>query len=354
MSHDGEPREVSPFEAALLRLLHLLLRRDPGRYALLILLEQLNRPPCLMRTAVELIEDTLARGCVAILARGGWRRERFLKNGQAVEGRLWERHATEELTLQFSHHTLKALIWLTADNPRERRQAWPEMPAAELTPADRFLLYLLCDAVHGSELACALRTWDALAGNLLCRLAFPVTFAEVPVPLGVDLAAPWLTGVGAAILEALQQELRQRCLETERQKSETIDWQQMQRLGQEQERTLGNLLAGLQRVGRPDLARFLLAALHQLLPVNPQLHWWVQHLTTLGPRLADRVETGRQALALVRQLATLHQWFQDARLVRFFEDGYPMAQFFMAEWERWEGNTLHERATQLLREIEPL
>ena len=105
---------VSRFEANLLRLLAYFLRREPIERAMPLLKNRCQAPPCLSRGAVELVQDALAKGCVHLLAkRGGWQNERFLRNGQVVEGRLWQRTLPEELGLSFSGQTLDFLIWIT-------------------------------------------------------------------------------------------------------------------------------------------------------------------------------------------------------------------------------------------------
>src|SRR5688572_878239 len=95
-------RHVTPFEARLLRLLHATLGHAPASQALALIVQDTPRPPCLSRGAVELVQDALRKGMTARLARGGWRRERFLQGEAPIEGRLWRRHAPQRLALRFS------------------------------------------------------------------------------------------------------------------------------------------------------------------------------------------------------------------------------------------------------------
>src|SRR5262249_6429308 len=82
------PRVVSPFEGKLLRVLHCFLGQVPLEQALPVVAEQAPRPPALSRACVELVQESLAKGCLLYLARaGGWRRDRFLRNGQPRDGR---------------------------------------------------------------------------------------------------------------------------------------------------------------------------------------------------------------------------------------------------------------------------
>src|SRR4051812_9358011 len=107
-------RTVSRFEMNLLRVLHAVLQRAPIGPALVLLARPHARPKCLSRDAVELIQDTLAKGCVQFLARHGWMRERFLRDGKIAAGRLWERTPAAELGLTFSRHALEFLIQLVS------------------------------------------------------------------------------------------------------------------------------------------------------------------------------------------------------------------------------------------------
>src|SRR5437763_14917803 len=112
------PRVVTPFEGKLLTVLRAVLGQMPLDVALPIIAARHPRPAALSRGAIELIQDSLAKGCVLFLARhGGWRRERFLGDGKPRDGRLWERRAIAELGLHFSRHALELLLWLTAPPP---------------------------------------------------------------------------------------------------------------------------------------------------------------------------------------------------------------------------------------------
>src|SRR5207237_3570988 len=130
-------RVVSAFEGRLLRILHAVLRQAPADQALPLVFDRVPRPATLSRGCVELVADSLAKGCMTFLVRaGGWRRERFLRDGKPRAGRLWERWDPADLGLKFSRHALEFLIWITAHRPGDQKPPL-ELPAAELTPADR-------------------------------------------------------------------------------------------------------------------------------------------------------------------------------------------------------------------------
>ena len=105
-------KSISRFEVNLLRVLRAVVQQAPVEHVLPLLVKPLPRPKCLSRDAVDLVEDTLAKGCVQFLARRGWMRERFMRAGTSTEGRLWQRSTPAELGLAFSPHALEFLLQL--------------------------------------------------------------------------------------------------------------------------------------------------------------------------------------------------------------------------------------------------
>ena len=53
-------------------------------------------------------------------------------------------------------------------------------------------------------------------------------------------------------------------------------------------------------------------------------------------------------------LGTLRDWERRARTIGYLDEGYSVAQLWLADWERLDGDALAERAEKLLTEIEPL
>jgi hypothetical protein len=344
---------VSRFEVNLLYLLYFFLRREPlERVAPLI--ESGHAPPaCLSRGAVRLIADALKKGCVRLLAeRGGWRRERFLRDGRPVEGRLWERTAPADLGLTFSPQTLVFLRWITAVQP-DAKQPLP-LVLERLTDGDRLLLFF---AHEGLRQYCGRNLdWQTLPGfadHGLCRLAYPDDFARAGLLDAPDFAL-WTTGVGACVLEALQNDLAARWVEVEGHKQSIQVSEAMRQLGEEQERVLTAFLAATERQRRWDLARFLLRTASCLLPVNPQPDFWVGSVRQTKQRLAERTATYAAALAFLRQVDGLRRWDRQARLTGYFDEGYQAAQLWKADWEEHQGDLLVERAHAVIRRLDPL
>jgi hypothetical protein len=349
-------RTVSRFEANLLTLLYFFLGREPAERGLPLVETRLQRPRCLSRTAVSLARQALAKGCVHILAtRGGWQRQRFLRDGKIADGRLWQRTPPAELALVFSRFSLDFLIWITAARPGDREPALSVDPDS-LTPGDRLLLYLAHQKLRhstGGPEASQLGLGRPFVEHGLCRLAYPEDFTVAP-PAAAPQLTPWTNGVGAAILEALQPELEERWVKVEATKENIADPERMAALGRTQETVLSAFLDAVEAANRFDLARFLLAAARRLLDTRARAEMWTGSLQTARLRVADRANAHRLAFAFLRQLERLRNWEIRMRSVGYFDEGYASAQLWKAEWARHDGEVLFQRASAIIRELEPM
>src|SRR5207249_2440376 len=117
----------------LLRVLRFFLGHFPSDQGLQLVRAASVRPECLSRTAVELVKDSLSKGCVLFLVRaGGWRNDRFLREGKPAGGRVWERSPLADRVLPFSRHVVEFLYWATAEKVHETQTPW-DAPVPELT-----------------------------------------------------------------------------------------------------------------------------------------------------------------------------------------------------------------------------
>jgi hypothetical protein len=347
---------VTRFEANLLRLLYFFLRREPPERALPLIENRCDRPACLKPNAVRLIRDALSKGCVHLVAsRGGWRKERFLRREQPREGRLWERTPPEQLGLTFSPHTLDFLVWITTCKPGDRETAW--QPAeADLSDGDRLLLFFAHEGLRETTDGLGtgeMRRRQPFASHALCWLAYPEDYANAPSAATPNFA-PWMSGVGACLLEALQFDLARRWEQVEGSKEGIADARVMKGLGHSQERVLGAFLEAVQEANRLDLARFLLRALANVLGPHANSGMWTGRLNTTGMRVADRVAVYSAALVVMRMVARFQDWSRRARSVGYFDEGYAAAQLWKADWEQYQGDVLCERAVELIRQIDPM
>ncbi|HET6576089.1 MAG TPA: hypothetical protein VFG68_20980 [Fimbriiglobus sp.] len=349
------PPAVSRFEYNLLRILRFLLGHTPAEQAAPLVYAKFSPPPpCLSRTCVRLVQDMLGKGLVIHLVRaGGWRRERFLKGNQPVEGRVWERVPLDVRRLEFGEDTLGFLYWLAAEKPTETRNDW-DAPPEGLSAADELFLAVALDALRVlPDVFPSLTAKAAFRQNPLCWLISPGDFAaDEPAPPAFD---PWLTGTRAAILECLQPMLTQRWVRSERGKGQVGDWRRMRQQGRAESAALAAFLAAAEKAARPDLARFVLRSASAVFTSEQAPAFWTGGLQGTGPpRLADRLETQRAALALPRQLETLQRWERRARSVGYFDDDYQASQLWKADWEAASGDVIAARAHRVLEQLEPL
>lgn len=344
-------KSVSRFESNLLRILRGCLGSLPSEQVLPLVYRELPRPRCLSRDAVELVQETLAKGCVRRLALGGWRRERFLNDERAVTGRLWERIPLDERRLEFSRGTLEFLVWLTAENPAVTKRQ-PRIATERLTPADRLLPVLMAD-VLGPKATAGMIRWPAFASNGLLWLGWPERAIDVLLKEPPDFNR-WMTADSVWALEALQPALEQRWIQIELEKQQTSDFREVRRIGEMQTRVLDAYFDALEQAGRWDLARFIVGAAKQILRTAADRGPWFGRLDLAGLRLADRTEVYRAGFALLHALLRLRQWERAARAVGFYDEGYAASQLWKSDWERWNAEVLCEEAERVVRGFELL
>lgn len=348
---------VSRFEFGLLRLLRGLLDGGPVEPLATLIYADPGAQPCLSRTCVRLVEDTLAKGVIGRLVRaGGWRAERFLRADGPATGRAWERVPLADRRLSFGPVSVRFLMWLTASKPTgPQADGWDAQPH-EMTAGDEVFLALAFDALKPLlDVTPTLAAKQAVRHNRLAWLLGPGEFTTLAAatPPAFD---GWTAGVRACVLECLQPLLAERWTATERAKAQVSDWGRLRRQGEAEAATLAGFLTACEGAGRPDLARFLLRTVQVVLPageVSPDR--WTAGLQGGGPkRLADRLATRRAAMAVPAQVATLQRWDRQARAVGYFDDGYESSQVWKADWEAADGDALAARAAALLAAVEPL
>jgi hypothetical protein len=256
-----------------------------------------------------------------------------------------------DLGLRFSRNTLDLLLWFTAEDAGDGKSRRRKPPPESVTAGDALVCYYAYTALRETQAGPALTNRLGFGSQALCWLAFPQDFTRRSGDEKPDFSL-WTAGVGACVLEALQTELMQRLLAAEQCKQQLPDAASMQALGTAQERILDALLTALDRAGRHDLARFLLAGLAELLPPSVIAAAWIGNLRDAGPRLADRAVTYQKALAVIHRLERLRQWEVQARGVGYFDEDYAAAQLWKADWESWQGEALCLRAETVFRQLD--
>ena len=349
------PRQVSRFEFNMLRILRFIVGHLPSDQGLQLVRTALTRPECLSRGAVELAKDTLAKACVLFLVRnGGWRNDHYLRAGVPVPGRAWERNPLDERSLSFSRSVMDFLIWTTAERIYDTRVAW-DAAVATHSPADELFFWLAFDAMRSdTDLLNTLRSKEVFRSNALCWICFPgelVEGDEIPLP---DFSSLF-EGQRAVYLECLQTHLEHRWIKSERAKGQLGDWKKMRQQGRAEFAALRAFLQAAEKANRMDLARFVLRANAMLFKSEMTSVFWTGGLQGSGPpRLADRLDTQRAALAVPRQMELLEGWQNRARSVGYFDSDYQATQMWKAEWEASNGDLVAARARTVIEMLEPL
>jgi hypothetical protein len=167
--------------------------------------------------------------------------------------------------------------------------------------------------------------------------------------------APLFAGQFAVFLECLQPHLLHRWVRSERAKGQIGDWKRMRQQGRAEFAALQAFLKAAEDARRTDLARFVLRTNAALFTGDMTPVFWTGGLQGSGPpRLADRLDTQRAALAVPRQMETLEGWQQRALNVGYFDEGYQASQLWKADWEAANGNVVAARARSAVEMLEPL
>ncbi len=349
------PRQVSKFEFNLLRILRFMVGQFPTDQGIQLVRASIARPDCLSAESVHLVKDTLAKACVLFLVRqGGWRNDKFLREGQPASGRVWNRIPIDERSLEFSRPVLDFLMWATAEKVNDTKAVWDASPKA-LTSGDELFFWMAFDAIRTDpDLLTVLRRKDVFRQNALCWISFPGDMVDGDETAPPDFAALF-EGQRAVLLECLQTHLTQRWLRSERMKGQIGDWRRMRIQGRAEHAALQDFLRAARTHNRVDLARFVLWTNALLLTTDMTPIFWTGGLQGGGPpRLADRLETQRSALAMPRQMETLAAWNQQAVSIGYFDEGYQASQMWKAEWEMADGNRVAARAQAAIEMLEPL
>lgn len=284
-------------------------------------------------TAMGLLQQTLARGVIATLLRGGgWETRRTLVDGQVERGRLWERHPALP-PLRFGRASFALLTWLHREDLVRPSAALERDP--DTTLADDILHYLACEQLSRANVDIG---QPAFAHSPLCQLGFADQLVSVEAEQlpTVDFT-PLTRDAGALVVEALQTNLARRWIESERRKGTIVLLDEMTRIGGAQTRVLSAWLSACNRAGRRELAGFMAEAARELLARGPQrrcpdYRWWVRSLS-MHASLSARQGAFMAAAAFLRALGRLGVWLDEAGVVAHFDEDYDAAQLLLSSWQ---------------------
>lgn len=283
-------------------------------------------PPKIGPTSARLLEDTLRHAWRALWLRGGARPAATISNGNAVRGRLWERHAVTPLA--FTASTVKLLRWLVATPFAAPASTLGELAASPLSIGDQLMVYLALDAA---------RTTPALRGIAMqpfVRAAPLAWLGFAPLLAGRNAKIPAFDslteGAGPIVVEALTGELARRWYAAELGKRTITDPQELIEVGAAQDTVLDQFMSACDRRGRRDLAAFVIDAAIPLLARN--LSPAPLELDSKAP-LSTRAQARTAAGSLLRAVLRWQAWDQEHRGVRFIDDNYQAAQLLLERYE---------------------
>lgn len=303
----------------------------------LLLNEAWQAPAKLSPGGLRVLEDTLGKGAVLWLTRhGAWR------------DRLWDRRAPPAIL--FESATVQVLQWLL-EQPLSHESAGPlRLLQSSSLGLELLLLATLAAAVETPaerQVACQ----PAVRASPLCRVAFPVSLALVG---GADATAP-LTFDPAQdfALEALQPSLAKWWRAGERLKARLLMPADVTRCGMTQARTLDQLFAWADANDKRERCTFLLEAMAPLLHEKATAADFVAPFEERLP-LRERHGARRAAGAALQGIARLQSWDEQARTVRFIDDGYEAAQLRVKTYESVFGPARFRIAQRVRDELEAL
>ncbi len=338
---------VSRFEASLLTIARSLTGQTPLDETLHLMRREHPRPPCLSRTAIELLKDSLAKGVVHRLATWGWHEARHLRGEQIVAGRLWQRVAADARQLHFSAATLELLLWLTANDATKAISKRSRKPQP-LSSGDLAFIVLAFLTIEHTLVAGPWLQQSMLAESALLPLLAP----ELDLPLSSKQRQgwdQWLAPERVWILEVLQPLLATRWTLSEDRARRLGDRAALSHIGHRKQAILREYLDAIEAAGRRDLARFLLVAAGRLL-LNPHsTDEWFVNLDLRGVRLADREVVYRAGLFTFAELDRLRRWQDEAVGIGYYDEGYAASQLWKSDWEALHGAKVCAAASDLVR-----
>jgi hypothetical protein len=290
--------------------------------------------------AARLLEATLARGVVQLLARhGGARPLQFLgaQGVPAPAGRLWQRHPAP--VLRFTGASLALLRWLRGGNLRSVDVA--PLGARPETLADQLLVVFALDGlarldgeIGPAHLSEALAAQEGVRGLPLAWLtACPLLAAAGATPPPAEAWASLFVDDQATLaLEALAPDLAYRWLAAARRKREISAPALAIRIGTAEGAVLAAFMEAAGRAGRRDLALWIADAGGRLYARPLPAEALVAGIDPQAP-LSERLAARRAATALLGALSHWARWDGEHRNIGFLDDGYAAAQFLLARYE---------------------
>jgi hypothetical protein len=326
-------------EAQLVALARGLFGGDSFSEVQLLLFEAWSAPAKLSPQGLDVLEDTLGKGAVLWLARhGAWRE------------RLWAKRAPPPM--RFDNQTVPVLQWLL-EQPLGHEVSSPIRVAQHGPLGSELLLLATLAAVIDTPAERAVASQAAVRSSPLCRLAFPVQLtlaaaaeAGVPPPLAFDEAQDFA-------LAALQPALAKWWRAQARLLARLLLPSDVLRCGTAQARALDQLFGWAEANDKRERCTFLLEAMAPLLHPRASA---AEFVAVFDDRMSlrDRAAARRAAATVLHGVGRLCAWDEQARAVRFIDDGYDAAQARVKSYEAVFGHARFFVAQKVRDELESL
>jgi hypothetical protein len=199
-----------------------------------------------------------------------------------------------------------------------------------MTIGDQVVAYLALDVATETPAQFTIARSSQVAHAPLAWLGFAHLLPGDP-PEDPKAWDALVTGTGAVVVDALQQDLAKRWRTVELGKRALSDPDELVKLGRGQDLTLTRFMDACTRAGRRDLAGFVLDAMLPLLArdVAP----FPNDLDRTKP-LSVRMAARNAAGALLRGMAKWCEWDRAHRGVRFLDDDYEASQLLLMRFEK--------------------
>ncbi len=321
--------EVAASEAALITIARAQVGAIEPAAAWPHLVEDRTLPASIGRDAADLLDETLARGAIRLLARGGARAGATVEGEKVKTGRLWERHPPP--SLRFTERAYTLLRWLAATPLLGAPSTLPALDGAPVELGDQLLVWLAIERLEGPVRG-ALRIQPMVRATPLAWLGHAGELGSIGAPAApvLDRLADLTAGTGAIVVEALAGALAERWRSTAAEQTRTVDPGALIAAGGACDAVLTAWFAACDRARRRDLAGFVLDAVGPLLP---EAAWHAPDALDPTTPLSRRAEARRAAGSLWRALMRWEAWDREHRSIRYIDDGYRVAQHLLARFE---------------------
>lgn len=284
-------------------------------------------------SAMRVLEDTLRKGSVHLLARlGGAANIVRPDTGNTKPARAYDVRAAPALS--FGTYTFQLIRWL-ARTPLGQNAVTPFAVMPE-TVGDELMAYLALRLVAGKRFETTVAVQPGIAGAL-AWLGFARAIARnVTDAPGPDFDVLLASADGRLVVECLAGDLAQHWAKTAGWgPREMLELDVASRIGARERTVLDSFLDAAARVDRWDLATFLVEAARAIVPPGARPDAVAARMAPPvrpGGTLRARTEARQRSGALFQVLPRLARHYEELALVRFIDDGYDVAQATLSSW----------------------